>query len=283
MKFYIVDVFAAKKYSGNQLGVFILDERISDKQMLKIANEFNFSEVTFIDAKNADQSYIVRIFTPDREIPFAGHPTLGTSFVINEILENAQLDEVVLDLLVGKIPVKIDKTFYEMTQNQPTFGRIYSRELMADLVNLKKKDISKEYPCQFVSTGLGSVIIPVKNKKALKKAAVNHKNYRKFIKKHGDGNLLLFTKDGEDIDVRVFVDDLGFGEDPATGSANGNLAAYILQRHYLSDGDEVEYKVHQGAEIGRPSELFIKASKNGEFDIKVGGHVFFIAQGTWNV
>lgn len=280
MKFYIVDVFASKPFSGNQLAVLINDENISSDQMLKIAKEFNYQEVTFVDPKSNDNNYKVRIFTPDREVPFAGHPTLGTSFVINKILNNNQLNEIILNLEVGKIPVKVEDNYYEMKQNQPVFSDIYSRKEIAPIISLNKKDIKKKYPIQFVSTGLGSLIIPIKNKNLLKNASIDHQKYNEFLKKNGYANLLLFTKENNDIICRVFVDDIGFGEDPATGSANGNLAAYLIKYKFFGKSKSVKYKVKQGEEVGRPSILFISARKSKKlYDIRVGGKVFFIAEG----
>lgn len=279
MKFYIVDVFGKNKYSGNQLGVFILDKNISKKKMQKLAKEFNFSEVTFIDPIKINDSYNVRIFTPDREVPFAGHPTLGSAFIINEILENSIQKKIKLFFDVGEIPVDVTNNYYEMKQNQPKFKEFYNRSEISKIVSLTKKDIKKSFPIQNVSTGLDSIIIPIKNKETLKKATINHNKYSEFLKKNGNRNLILFTKDKDNIICRVFVDDLGYGEDPATGSANGNLAAYLLKYHFFGSKESISYKVKQGSQIGRPSELFVKASYNNGYDIRVGGYVFLVAQG----
>lgn len=280
MKFYIVDVFAEKKYSGNQLAVCILDEPISSKKMQKIAREFNFSETTFVNPKKKNGCYKTRIFTPDTEVQFAGHPTLGTAFICNEILEGGKAKKIRLKLPIGKIPVTVKGEYYEMKQKQPTFGDTYLNRQIADILSIASEDINPSYPVMNVSTGLGAAIIPVKNEAILKKITVDHHEYKKFLDEYGPCNLLAFyVKKKDQIKCRVFVDDTGYGEDPATGSANGNLAAYLLQNNFLKSKD-LEYTVEQGEEANRPSLLYVKAKQiDNHFDIRVGGKVFMIAKG----
>lgn len=281
MKYFIVDVFAQKKYSGNQLGVFILDKPISKSKMQKIALELNFAETTFIEPIKRDGAYKVYIFTPDVEVPFAGHPTLGTAFIINEILEGKKHKQIILDELVGRIPVIVKDKFYEMIQNQPLFGKEYKIKELSKIISLPEDKFSTNLPIQYVSTGLGSVIIPIKSKKDLKDIQINHKEYRKFLDKYGPGNLLIFAKDRNNIECRVFVDDTGFGEDPATGSANGNLAAYLLKYNYFGSHN-ISYKVSQGRYANRLSEIYVNASlRDGYYTIKVGGKVYLISEGIW--
>ncbi len=289
MHFYIVDVFAEKKYQGNQLAVLIPQHKISAPEMQKIAKEINFSETTFIMTnKKSDGGYDVRIFTPDVELPFAGHPTLGTAFIISKILEKSDNEQILLNLGVGQIPVTFmqdDKSELWMEQKEPNFGAVVLPKVISEILHINETDINTNYPIQIVSTGLPAVIISLKTLDAVKKCVVNHEKYQSFIDDVIKANLLVFVpevqKQDNDLHVRVFVDDIGFYEDPATGSANGNLAAYLLEHNFFND-TKIELRIEQGYEVHRPSLIKIKAEKiNGKFRIQVGGKVFLIASGEW--
>jgi len=284
MKFFIVDVFAEEKYQGNQLAVLLPDREISTSEMQKIAREINFSEITYImSGKRENGGYDVRYFTPDVEIPFAGHPTLGTAYIIRQILEKGESGKVILNLPVGQIPVAFDSDVLTMEQNEPEFGLIVEdRGSIADILKISAGDIREDYPIQVASTGLPSLIVPLKSLDAVKACAVNHGLYQGFIDNVFKCNLLVFAPEGEGhVRVRVFVDDPGFVEDPATGSANGNLAGYFLKYNFFGS-NKIRYNVNQGEQIGRPSLLRIAAELTGEtYDIKVGGKVFLVAEGNW--
>jgi len=284
MKFYIVDVFAEQKYQGNQLAVLIPDRDLAVAEMQQIAREINFSETSFIvSGKQENGGYDVRIFTPDVEVPFAGHPTLGTAYVIHKMLEEEKSNKVTLNLEVGEIPVTIENGILTMTQKEPEFGMVIeNHQIVADILKINKEDIHEGYPVQVVSTGLPCMVIPLKTLDALKKCAVNHERFQGFIDNTYKCNLLMFYQEGEDsLRVRVFVDDPGFVEDPATGSANGNLAGYLLKHNFFGKSS-ITYKANQGQEIGRPSLLLVTAElTGGNYTIKVGGKVHTIAEGTW--
>jgi len=292
MKFYIVDVFAEQKYQGNQLAVLIPDRDIDAKEMQQIARETNFSETTFITSdRQKNGGYNVRIFTPGDEVPFAGHPTLGTAYIIYKNIEQEKNNKIILNLGVGEIPVTIKDGILTMEQKQPEFGLI-AEDLkeIASILKINEGDIIENYPVQVVSTGLPALIIPLKTYDALKRCAVNHDLYHQFLDKKCKCNLLAFFAEKPDnktaptsgnVRVRVFVDDPGFVEDPATGSANGNLAGYFLKYNYLGSS-KISYNAHQGVEMNRPSLLQINAElQNGIYTIKVGGKVFPIADGNW--
>ena len=288
MRFFIVDVFAEKKYQGNQLAVFILEQRLPKSEMQRIAKEINFSETTFIEPGDFSNPYKVRIFTPDVEVPFAGHPTLGTAYIINKILEKGQHEDIVLNLGVGEITVSFsenNKNELWMRQKEPHFGKTIDPEVIADILQISKEDINTNFPIQIVSTGLPAVIIPVKTILSVQHCKINHAKYQAFIDNTFKANLLAFTTQTEqecnDIHARVFMDDPGFLEDAATGSANGNLAAYLLEYHFFNKS-KITLNVEQGYSIGRPSLIKIKAEKiNGRFQILIGGGVFLIAGGRW--
>lgn len=288
MKFYILDVFAEQKYQGNQLGVFIPEKAPSTELMQQITKEMNFSECTFImSRKPINGGYDVRIFTQGSEVPFAGHPTLGTAYLIQQLLD-PHANHICLNLGVGQIPVAFrgeNKNELFMQQKEPAFGKTIDRDVIAEILNIHANEINFDYPIQVVSTGLPAIIIPIKTLNTVERCSVNHKKYQEFLDKVARANLLVFTpetkKKENDLHVRVFVDDPGFFEDPATGSANGNLAGYLLEHHFFKK-DILSLRVEQGYAIQRPSLLKIEAKKSKEqFEISVGGKVFLVAQGEW--
>jgi trans-2,3-dihydro-3-hydroxyanthranilate isomerase len=285
MKFYIVDVFGLKKYSGNQLAVIVLENEISTDKMQQIANEFHFSETTFINLKKSKKNeFDVRIFTPYNEIPFAGHPTLGTAYIINNMILDNPVDKIILKLKAGKIPVVFkENDLCWMEQIEPVFGELHSAGDAAKLLNLRKEDIDNNFPIQNVSTGIDFMIIPLKTLGAVKSANVNLEYYKKYFSINEEKPLYIFCSETydkiNDINCRMFADIFGIPEDPATGSANGCLAGYLLKYNYFN-GEEIDVKVEQGFEIGRESILHLKSFyENDKIKIKVGGKVFKIAEG----
>ena len=281
MRFFIVDVFAERKYSGNQLGVFVLDGELASEEMQHIAKEMHFSECTFVRPGLRDNGFDVRIFTPDMEVPFAGHPTLGTAFVIRELLQWSSASTITLNLGVGQIPVDFDAGKLTMQQKQPVFGPpIEDRASIANILGVDELD--ERFPIEVVSTGLPSVIVPLTSLDALQRCRIDHDRYARFLRDVAKAAILVFTPHN-DVRVRVFVDDEGFFEDPATGSANGNLAAWFLKHRYFGRS-AIQYRVEQGFEMGRPSLLDVDArEENGDYTIRVGGRVVAVAEGTWVV
>ncbi|GGG15182.1 phenazine biosynthesis protein [Paenibacillus albidus] len=287
MDFYIVDVFAEEKYQGNQLAVLVPDSNLTMKEMQQIAKEINFSETTFIMSnKQENGGYDVRIFTPDAELPFAGHPTLGTAYIINRIMENGNASKVVLNLPVGQIPVIFNGDTLTMSQNEPSFGmKIDQFEFVARVLNIQVEDIRTDYPIQQVSTGLPCIIVPLKAVDAVQRCSIDHVQFKRFLDTYYYCNLLVFSeeesKDTNCLRVRVFMDNTGFYEDPATGSANGNLAGYLLKYRFFNK-ENIDVRVNQGYEMGRPSRVNIQAKlKNGTYDIQVSGKVQLVAKGDW--
>lgn len=293
MKFYIVDVFAEDKYAGNQLAVFLGEgvSSLSDAEMLTIAREMNYSETTFIpSATLQDGGYDVRIFTPKKELPFAGHPTLGTAYIIQQEILQQPVDQIILNLGVGQIPVTWTDTeeqgkVFWMRQKQPEFYQTLDAEAMATVLNLSRSDIDERFPIQEVSTGIPFIIVPLKNLQALTQAQVNLEQFEQLIKTTNATEILIFSPEPYNpehhLSARMFAPALGIPEDPATGSANGCLAGYLIQNHYLSS-DQIDIQVEQGYEINRPSLLFLKAQKQGtQIEVNVGGTVVKIAEGEW--
>ena len=285
--FSIVDVFAEDKYAGNQLAVVRRAEGLTGAAMQKIAREINFSETTFVlgDRKRRG-GYDVRIFTPAAELPFAGHPTLGTAFVIQQDLIKEPVRKVILNLKVGPIPVtfgyrgrKPDVLW--MKQLQPRFGITLEARRVAPVLGLKPDDLDPKFPVQEVSTGIPFVIVPVKTLEAVKKSGFRAD---KLAGLTAEGKaFLLFAPQtyspSNDLNVRVFAHCYGVGEDPATGSANGCLAGYLVQHRYFGRA-RIDIRVEQGNEVGRPSLLLLRArDKAGKMDVFVGGRVILVARG----
>ena len=282
---YLVDVFAVRKYTGNQLAVVADAGNLSEVEMQAIAREINFSETSFIlDRQLRNGGYDVRIFSPQKELPFAGHPTLGTAYIVqNEFLKGSE-DPIVLNLKVGQIRVKPQKSgLLRMQQNTPVFGPCFERATLAEVLNVEIEQIDPRFPIQEVSTGVPFVIVPLKTHETLKNARVNREQYFEWAKSTQTQTILIFCPETygseNDLSVRVFAECLGIPEDPATGSANGCLAGYLVEYDYFGGG-AVDIRVEQGYEIGRPSLLFVQAQrKDGEIEVFVGGQVLMVAKG----
>jgi trans-2,3-dihydro-3-hydroxyanthranilate isomerase len=291
MDFYIVDVFAEDKYAGNQLAVVFGEGvmSLSDAEMQQIAQEMNYSETSFSpSSQTEDGGYDVRIFTPQKELPFAGHPTLGTAYIIQQEIIQKPLEQVILNLGVGQIPVTWtqdedgDEIFW-MRQNNPEFYHTLEANLVAEVLGLEVSEIDPKFPIQEVSTGIPFILVPLKNLAALKKAKVNLEKYSKLMEITHSTEIFVFSPEPyspeNQISARMFAPSLGIPEDPATGSANGCLAGYLIQHSYF-EKDQIDLKVEQGYEINRPSILYLKAKKVADkIEVMVGGKVVKVAQG----
>jgi trans-2,3-dihydro-3-hydroxyanthranilate isomerase len=310
-RYFHVDVFGEAKYSGNPLAVVLPSAPMQATGMQAIAREFNFPETTFVTSlkpKGKGGGYDVRIFTPQREVPFAGHPTLGTAYVIRRLLAESAASksgaakaragkpggaenrpgEIVLNLKIGPIPVRFpdgDSGVLWMRQKAPEFGPIHARTDVAGILGLASKDIDARFPVQEVSTGMRFLMIPLKDLDAVKRARTDPDAYRAHFRK-GEGEglpLFLFSPEtyapGNRINCRMFADVFGIPEDPATGSANGCLAGYLARHRYFGS-DAVDITVEQGYEMGRRSRLHLSARTAAKgIEVDVGGRVFPVAEG----
>lgn len=283
LPFTIVDVFAEEKYAGNQLAVVRGAAGLSDETLQKIAREMNYSETTFIlSEEERDGGYDVRIFTPGREIPFAGHPTLGTAYVIREEILASPVERIVLNLGAGKIPVTFGDVL-RMRQLPPTFGGRLDPDHLARVLGLERDDLDDRYPVQEVSTGLPAIVVPLKDLDALKRCRVDLERYSDLVRQTGVDNVYAFCPEphegGNDLAARMFTEGLGIPEDPATGSAAGCLAGYLVEHRYFG-ADPIDVRVEQGYEIDRPSLLYLQAEREGqEINVTVGGKVQMVARG----
>jgi len=281
---FLVDVFAERRYAGNQLAVVTRAADLDTATMQAIAREMNFSETSFVlrDEARGD-AFDVRIFTPREEVPFAGHPTIGTAWVIRKELLQGVPAGVTLQLGVGPIPVTFDGDLVWLEPRQPEFGARASRETLAAVLGLAVDEIDGAHPIEAVSMGLPFWIVPLSSLDAARRCRLDRDAYDAFVRNAEAKGILVFTRETEDrangIHARVFVEWYGVPEDPATGSANACCAAYLAQHRVLGQGD-VAVRVEQGIEMGRPSILSLRARKgDGRFDVRVGGRVIPVARG----
>jgi trans-2,3-dihydro-3-hydroxyanthranilate isomerase len=288
LTFYIVDVFAEQKYAGNQLAVFRNAQGLPSDEMQKITKEIGFSETTFIlsDASR-DGGYDVRIFTPAAEVPFAGHPTLGTAYIIRREILRQSVDHVNLNLKIGQIPVAFrpqpgGEKIPWMTPKEASFHETFEAKEIAPLLRVRAEDIDEDFPIETVTTGLPFVFVPLRSLDAVKRAAAAKDPWLDWVKDREAKMVMVFCRQTVEpenhIHARMFADYYGIVEDPATGSANSCLAAYLVQHRYFG-GDAIDIRVEQGYEIGRPSRIYLRASqKNGRIEVNVGGKVVPVAQ-----
>jgi trans-2,3-dihydro-3-hydroxyanthranilate isomerase len=281
------DVFTQTPLEGNSLAVFFDARGLTDAEMQSIAREMNLSETTFILPRESqieqERGVRVRIFTTQEELPFAGHPTLGTAFALRG---ETALDEIALDLNVGKICVQFEKTsgsehaFGQMTQIDPTFGEQHDRETVAQALGIRAEDLDSSLPIQTVSTGVAFTITPVKSLAVMRNLRIDLQRASAYIEKSG-GNFFYFVSRetidaGARLHARMFFYN---GEDPATGSAAGCAAAWMVA-HGVAQPD-ARILIEQGIEILRPSRIFVRASRrdNRVVNVRVGGHSVEVMRG----
>lgn len=286
LSFVTLDIFTRKPMAGNQLAVFTDARSLSDSDMQSIAREMNLSETTFIlpREKSIEQAegMKVRIFTVAEELPFAGHPTLGTAFALRG---NSDAEEIVLDLRAGKVPVRFSlrdgAAFGEMTQPAPEFGAIHDREQVAAALNISADDLAPDLPIQTVSTGLIFAIVPFRRLSTLRSFKLDWRRAENYLAKSDAKFFYLISRETVDSAARLHARMIFYnGEDPATGSAAGCAAAWMAKYGVTSSDEQV--MIEQGIEAARPSEIFVRASVQAGHvsNVRVGGHAVEIMRGT---
>jgi len=285
LPFVQVDVFTSVPLEGNQLAVFADGRSLSDAEMQALAREMNLSETTFIlpgdAATERERGVRVRIFTVDEELPFAGHPTLGTAMVLRG---NNGAEEVALDLNVGRIPVRFSTRdglpFGMMTQRDPEFGEKHSREEVARAAGLAVDDIADDLPIQTVSTGNKFAIVPLKSLATLQKLAPAWPNMKQYLEKTSAKFFYFVSRETVNPEAKLQSRMIFYnGEDPATGSAAGPCAAWAVQYGVVPPDEQV--LMEQGVEMKRRSRIFFSAGRNGGkiVNVRVGGHVVEVVRG----
>jgi trans-2,3-dihydro-3-hydroxyanthranilate isomerase len=285
LPFVQLDVFTSVPLEGNQLAVFADGSSLSDAEMQALAKETNLSETTFILPRDAaterERGVRVRIFTTTEELPFAGHPTLGTAMVLRG---NGNTEEIALDLNVGRIPVRFSTRdglpFGLMTQRDPEFKNKHSREDVARAAGLAITDIADDLPIQTVSTGNAFAIVPLKSLTVLQKLSPTWANMKAYLDKSDAKFFYFVSRETVNPEAKLQSRMIFYnGEDPATGSAAGPCAAWAVQYGMVPADQQV--LMEQGVEMKRRSRIFFSAGRNGDkiVNVRVGGHVAEVARG----
>lgn len=283
LSFVQLDVFTNRPLEGNQLAVFTDARGLTDREMQMLAKEMNLSETTFIlpreKSTEETQGVQVRIFTVSEELPFAGHPTLGTAWCLQQKSGSA---EIVLDLKAGKVPVRFERRgpllFGEMRQAVPIFGAFHQREDVAKVLGLPVSELNGDLPIQAVSTGMQFIIVPFRSLETLQKLKISWPQMEPYLRRQTQPTFFYFVCPVTPTTLRarmVFYN----GEDPATGSAAGCCSAWAVHHGVLAS--DAQGVIEQGVEMGRPSEIYIRATKQGESvtNVRVGGHVVHVVDG----
>ena len=284
--FVQLDVFSSAPFLGNPLAVLPDARGLSDRQMQAIAREMNLAETTFVLPRDAaverERGVRVRIFTVQEELPFAGHPTLGTAFLLRG---GSGAREVVLDLNVGKVPVRFEEipgspVFGEMTQMDPEFGPRHDREAVVRACGLRDGDIDPSLPIETVSTGVPFTIVPLRGLENMRNLHVHPKESADYLERAGGKFFYFVTRQTVDPEARLHARMMFYnGEDPATGSAAGCAAAWMAA-HGVAQPDE-RVLIEQGIEMHRPSRIFVRAACKDDrvVNVRVGGNVVETVRG----
>ena len=296
--FTLVDVFTSRPFGGNQLAVFTDAAELSTSEMQELAHEMNFSESTFVMPPESSGARRVRIFTPRHEMPMAGHPTVGTTWVLasrGEIaLDSASVDATLL-LGIGPVTVTVESTggkpnFVWMAHREAEFGgKRDDRERIAKALGISAADIRDDLPIQTVSTGYPFMFVPVRSLDALAKCAPNAPALAALFK---PGEPILATymfvanQTGEFAPrSRMFAPHDGVAEDPATGGASAPFGAYAATYGLINPAPKASFTTQQGVEMGRPSEIRVEVARkdSGAFAIRIGGRCAIVGSGEFTL
>jgi trans-2,3-dihydro-3-hydroxyanthranilate isomerase len=300
LKFYQADVFTEDPFGGNPVAVFPDAHGLADHQLQQIAREMNLSETVFV-LPPTDQAAVVRlrIFTPTQEIPFAGHPVLGTFYVLAQLGLVAATDgitRVMQECNIGLFPVELyaqdgKLTRVVMTQPKPEFlGPVDAMEdvyKIAGALGVAKYAITDmKWPIEVVSTGLPVLIVPVRTLTAVRSIQPNASAIMDICSRFGANGIMVFTtvtvESSSTVHARMFAPSIGILEDPATGSASGALGAYLVQKGVVDVAPTTDIVVEQGYEIERPSQIFVRVESDDDIikTVKVGGQCVMVVEGT---
>ena len=283
LPFYIVDVFADKKYAGNQLAVFLDAGNLSSEEMQQMALEINFAESTFVTKLDKENSKAeIRIFTPAQEMQFAGHPIIGTSWVLmNKVFDHSP-SEIKLEVPIGPIAINKTEDLIWLKAAQPKFWDTFSKIDFTFFSNLQVSDFENQFPIQEVTTGSAFVMVGLSSKRALENLVLDKDKTDEWLRNHcktSHRGLYFYYLEGSKLFSRMLcIEHNQLVEDAATGSASTCLQAFLLKYHL----PEFELTNYQGDYMGRPSEIYFKGKVTGEqYDINIGGKAQFVAKGEW--
>jgi len=297
LRFLLVDVFSERPFGGNQLAVFPDAEDIDPSLLQQIARELGLADTTFVyRPSDPAATAMLRIFTPDAEVPYAGHPVIGAAFAL-DAEGRVPGDDVVFELEGGRVPVRIRRgedgraRRATMTQQHPVFlGEFQRRDLVAEALGLDHADIAiTGLPCEVVSTGLPFHIVPVGSLDAIRRIRIRPEKLEEITSVLGFGDIFAFTFDTVDPDAtvhcRMFAPSFGIPEDAATGSASGSLGAYLVKNRTLPRAEIVRIESEQGIELGRPGRVFVEVHCAGPqiTKVQVGGAAVIVGEGKLRV
>jgi len=284
--FVQLDVFTSRPLEGNQLAVFTDARGLSDDEMQKLARETNLCETTFIlprdESTERSEGHKVRIFTVNEELPFAGHPTLGTAWYLQQ---QSHANEVVLDLKVGKIPVRFEPhnglLFGEMRQAEPQFGTTHPHDAVANVLGVPVSQLDQSLPIETVSTGMAFTIVPFRSLDTLQKLSIGWNQMAPYLATIGNPAFFYFVcRETVNRNATLHARMIFYnGEDPATGSAAGCCTAWAVKHGVLAPDEQG--LIEQGIETRRPSSIHIRASRTGDTitNVRVGGNVVQVING----
>ena len=297
LHYHLVDVFTNRMFGGNQLAVFTEGHEVPPELMQIIAKELNLSETTFVlSPKDPNNTFHVRIFTPGKELPMAGHPTVGTAFVLarEKMFEwSGDHAEIRFEEGVGVIPVSLQFSggspgMITMTQPLPSFGpEIHDIDAIAQMLSLEPDDIDSRFPVEVVSCGVPFLFVPLSSLDAVHKIQVSADAVSRILDPYGTHEVFVFTRDveheGSTVHSRMFAPGIGITEDPATGGASGPLGCYLVRHGIVPiEGDGTAKIVsEQGIEMGRPSfiKIEIEQTQRAISAVRVGGECVFVGGG----
>lgn len=290
-RYLLVDVFTDRRFSGNPLAVFTDARGLNTEIMQRIARELSHPETTFVFPP-ADNShdYSVRIFTPHAELPAAGQSTIGTAFALGQdrrVQAPVPPQRLVFDEVAGPVSVSMVSPVTTMKQQLPRFGSTYPEpQTAAAILSLKATDLQRELPVQAVASSIPYLIVPVRDLEALKRIRIRADIWERTVRHFEAPNIFAFCtateSAGTTARARMFAPALGIAEAPATESASGPLAAYLVRYKLVPDRPELTFVIEQGAEIGRPSCIHVHVEQaNGELiSLRIGGQCVLVGEGT---
>lgn len=279
LKFWYIDVFTAEKFKGNPAAVFFESDGLDEKIMQKIANELNISETVFLQKTDKEADYKARIFTPKRELPFAGHPTIAACFAFKEFYKISK-ERIIQECGAGLIEIKQKDSVIFVKQNDPQFAEIsLSKKEISEMFAITENEIA-DSPVMKISTGIWWGIINLTSSEAVSRVSPNQEKIINLSQKENLVGVQVFAKTNEkpEIHLRTFAPICGVFEDPVCGSGNGCVASYIAKFDLLS---QKNYRVKQGGEIGREGSVYAAFDKIGGVvrNIVIGGEAVKVLQG----
>ncbi|MDT4897797.1 MAG: trans-2,3-dihydro-3-hydroxyanthranilate isomerase [Acidobacteriota bacterium] len=295
LRYHLVDVFTDRVFGGNPLAVFTNGRGIQPELMQSIAKELNLSETTFVlPPEDPENDYRVRIFTPGAELPMAGHPTVGTSFILareHMIEPGAEESNIKLEEIVGTIPVNINfkdgaPDLIWMQQPLPHFGpRFEDAGVIAEMLSIAPEAIETNLPLEVVSCGVPFLFVPLKDLESSRAIRFRLDVWERTLRGFGVSGVFVFTKEtemaGSSVHSRMFAPGLGIMEDPATGGASGPLGCYLVHHGVFPSTRKAEFTSEQGIEMGRPSfiKIIIEQEAGEITSVRVGGQCRFMGEG----